>query len=485
MSDNIRQKVATGARWSGISGAVNAILQLLTVMVLARFVAPEEFGVMAIVLVVQGLGGVFSRMGLSAAVIQAQRLTNAARHTLFWLNAVLGFAVFACIIAVSPFLANLLDMPELVWALPVTSTSFLASAFAIQYRSLAQKELMFGRWAAIEITAATFAALLSIVMAWQGYGLWALVGGFLTGSVLSSICWFILGVRHFGRPEMLFDWPSAQRHVKFGAYRLGAMLANAASSRVDQFVVGYLLGAESLGYYSLTIRLVLRPIERINPLIARVAFPAFAKIQQNRGLLGQWFVRLIRLLALINTPILVCLAMVAHWFVPVVLGDTWTPIIPLVQILSFYALFRSMMGTGGSVLLAIGRADYTFYWNVCLLLMIPAVVVVSALYGGLQAIAWGLLLTQLVVMLVYQLFVMAPVVRQPRFNIIAALSSPLAASLLAGGLAISLVLRIGFDNDLLSLVVTVLTTAAVYSCLVFVAFRNEANFVIGILRGRA
>jgi len=484
MSESIRNKAAIGAKWSGISGAMITVLQFLTVLVLARYISPEEFGVMAMVLVVQGLGAVFSQIGLSAAIIQAKELTNRVKHTLFWLNVALGFAVFLVILAISSFLASLLSMPQLIWALPVTASSFLVSAFAIQYRSLVQKELLFRCWAAIEITSATFAAFVSVAMAWQGHGLWALVIGFVSGSILSSVCWFVLGIQNFGRPELFFDWAAVRQYIKFGAYRLGAMLANVASSRIDQFIVGYLLGAEALGFYSLTIRLVLQPVERINSLISRVAFPAFSKVQDNRELLGRWFIRLVRFLALVNAPILICLAITAPWFVPVVLGDTWLSIIPLVQILSFYALFRSLTSTGGSVLLAIGRADYTFYWNVCLLLIIPVVVMVSAIFGNLVMIAWGLVLTQFVVMLVYQGYLIGPSIGQSVFTITRAFYRPVAAAILAAGIAILLVDIAGITNNFLSLSMIILIGGTVYTGLVFVAFRVDATLMLSVLQRR-
>src|SRR5262249_36314737 len=151
---------------------------------------------------------------------------------------------------------------------------------------------------------------------------------------------------------------------------------NYLSERLDQLLIGTLLGARSLGFYNFAFNLTGRPIWRINPILTRVAFPIFSAVQHDREKLRRGYLRLLSLLTTINAPLLIGLATLAPVAVPLVFGRKWTDSIILIQILSLVTLSRSVGNPIGSLQLAKGRADLGFKWNAFFLL-----VSVPAIYG--------------------------------------------------------------------------------------------------------
>ena len=207
-------------------------------------------------------------------------------------------------------------------------------------------------------------------------------------------------------PMLHFKWSNTKGYLSFGLYRVGAMAANNFNSRVDQLIIGALMGPVALGYYHIAIRLVLEPVQRINPILTSVSFPIFSIIQDDIPRLKKGFIEMIRFLMSINAPLLLGLACVAPVAVPIVVGEQWAPSIPLVQVLALYALIRSLGDAGGSLILAKGKAKWTLYWNVALLFLISPVVYIAGLGGNTFHIAFALVGLQVVLSLChYRLFI--------------------------------------------------------------------------------
>jgi len=216
-----------------------------------------------------------------------------------------------------------------------------------------------------------------------------------------------MGWRTDNFPGLHFQWGDTKGYISFGLYRVGAMAINQFNSRVDQLVIGAFLGPVALGYYSIAFSLVMQPIQKINPILTQVAFPVFSIVQHNTSRLKSGFLKMIRFLMFINAPILVGMSTVAPLAVPLLIGNKWVPSVPIVQILAFYALIRSLGNAGGSLIVAKGKANWTFYWNMALLLIIPATLYGSITLGGsILHVAFALVGLQLLLFLFhYRMFI--------------------------------------------------------------------------------
>lgn len=185
-------------------------------------------------------------------------------------------------------------------------------------------------------------------------------------------------------------------------YQMGDNAANYFNSYIAQILLGAILGARQLGYYTLAYELVYKPIQVINPIITRVAFPLFAKIQYDRGRIKKGYLKIQGILSFVNFPLTLGMAGVAPLAVPLIYGAQWMPSVILIQILAPAALLCSAGSPVGLLLLAAGRADWSFLWNVGkMVIQIPILYLSTRWYGMLGAAIAFLSLQCLMIVLAY------------------------------------------------------------------------------------
>jgi len=395
---SLTQAAARGIRWTTLSMLLVSITQMVRLVVLGRILGPEAFGLMAMMLVVTGFAELLGQMGLSEAIIQRPDPTHTELSSLYWLNIALGGLMYATLLLATPLIAALYSTPELERLLPWLALAFLISPWGAQFKALLQKRLHFKPLTIIEIIAAIVGMLVAIVLAWLGNGVWSLVWGQLAQSAVMALSFFLVGWQRQMLPGLHFNYTAVKPYLSFGLHLLGSNIMNYFNTRIDQLVVGALLGSQALGYYSMAFNLVLQPVSRINPVLTQVAFPVLARVQSDKVRLKRGYFRMLNLLTSINAPLLIGVAVVAQPLVTIVLGDQWLPIVPIIQILALFSLIRSTANAGGSLILACGRADLAFYWNLMLFAIIPMAIFFGVKISGLLGVAWSLLGLQILLL---------------------------------------------------------------------------------------
>jgi O-antigen/teichoic acid export membrane protein len=277
----------------------------------------------------------------------------------------------------SPLIADFFSEPVLRKMLPQVGLIFIISSIGLQFEALIRKNLLFDLFSKINIFASFLSLLITIALALSGFGVWALIYGQIGLHIIKTFFLVIVGYKKKWFPEFFFSFAEIKEHFYFGLHRVGAMVANQFNSRVDQIAIGSLLGPISLGFYNVAFRIVLQPIQRINPILTQVAFPVFSQIQNDNERLKRGYLKMVHLLMSINAPVLIGICSVAPVAVPLLLGDQWSDSVPIVQILAFYTLIRSLGNAGGSLIMAKGKANWTFYWNIALLGIIPVAVILA------------------------------------------------------------------------------------------------------------
>jgi lipopolysaccharide exporter len=391
---SLRKSAVSGVKWTTVSTAAISVLSLVQLTVLARLLKPSDFGLMAMTMVVIGFAQAYADMGVSAAVVHRQDTTREQLSSLYWLNIFAGVVLFFLVWAASPLAVIFFHEPLLYKLLPVVALSFLISSIAMQFHWLLEKDLKFNVLAKMEIFASTVGTIVAVVSAFLGQGVWSLVWGQLAASTAKTIlllraCWVRWSpLVHFRREDL-------RGYLSFGLYQMGERSINYFNSRIDQLLVGNLLGAKELGYYTFAFNLIILPVNNINPILTRVAFPVFARMQDDIPGLRQSYLKMVNLLSTMNAPLLFGLAAVAPLFIPLFFGPQWVPAILLVQILTFYGFLRSINNPVGSLLLAKGRADFGFRWNFVMLFVMAPSVFVGAQLGGAKGIAMALVVLML------------------------------------------------------------------------------------------
>jgi len=403
---SLMRKTVTGVRWTSLNTVCTTAIQLIQLAVVSRILGPKEFGLMAMVMVISDVAGIFADIGLSSAIIQRKEPKKNELSSLYWFNVIVGVIIFSVIYLITPVVAIMFGTNEIKSLLPVTALSFLISPFGLQFKTLLQKYLLFKVLTKINVFSALIGMLATIGYALNDYGVWSLVWGMIITRVVGTGLLIVWGWKVKWLPTLHFKWSDMDGYLSFGLYRVGAMAANEISSRADQFLIGILMGPTSLGYYNIAFRLVMEPIQKINPILTSVAFPIFSMVQDDTMRLKRGFLQMIRVLMSVNAPLLIGIAAVAPIAVPLLLGEQWLAAIPLVQILPFYALIRSAGNAAGSLILAKGKANWSLYWNLGLLCIVPPVVYLASLMGDISYVALALVVTQAILFFChYRIFI--------------------------------------------------------------------------------
>jgi len=396
---NLKLQAISGVKWGGISLGVLTTIQFVTLAVLARILSPSDFGLMGMIMVVIGFGQLFADMGISNAIIYRQDTTRAELSSLYWLNILAGIAVFFIVCSSCPLITAFYHEARLRNLIYLSSLIFLITPFGQQFQILLQKELKFNQLAKIDIMSSLVNSATAITLAILGMGVFSLIWGQLAGTSLRVLQLSWWGWKNWW-PRLHFSIQDLKGYLSFGLYQMGEKAANYFNSNFDYLLIGSLLGAKVLGYYTLAYKLILSPSQRINPVISRVAFPVFSKVQSDIKRIKRGYLKVLQLLSLVNFPLMVGLAVVAPVAVLVMFGEQWVPSIILIQILSIVGLLRSTINPVSSLLLATGRADLGFKWNVALLIIQAPGLYLGAKLGGVTGVALALA----ILMCIYSVF---------------------------------------------------------------------------------
>ncbi|MGB2599776.1 MAG: MOP flippase family protein [Candidatus Omnitrophota bacterium] len=428
----LKEQAVSGVKWNGINAGIVATLQFVTLAILARLLVPTDFGLMGMVLVVIGFARLFADIGVSNAIIYRQDATRESLSSLYWLNILGGIAIFFIVCALTPLVVILYHEPRLSSLMYLLALTFLITPFGQQFQMLLQKELQFKQLARITIIAAAANSAVAIILAIGGMGVFSLIWGQLVGAFVRVLQLSFWGWRRW-KPQWHFSRNSLKGYIGFGLYQLGERTVNYFNSNLDYLLIGILLGAKPLGYYTLAYNLILRPSLKINPIITRVAFPVFSKLQNDVVKLKKGYLKVLQVLSLVNFPLMVGLAIVAPVAVPVIFGERWVPSVILVQILTVVGLLRSVNNPVGSLLLSKGRADLGFKWNVGVMITQIPGLYLGAKYGGTVGVAVAFAILQILYTMLNYLILIRPLLGPCLREYISSMWPSLLMSVAMGG----------------------------------------------------
>ena len=403
---NLKDEAINGVKWTTVSSVIVAVLQLVQLALLARFLDPSAFGLMAIVMVVIGFSQVFLDMGISNAIIHHQKITKDQLSTLYWVNILAGFILFVIISIVAPYIADFYKEVELSKLIRLVGFSFLIQPFGQQFMVLWQKEMRFSEIAKIDVVNKSIALIVSVYFAYYGYGVYALVYGTLAGMVSQTIQFMYKGLQEY-KPDFVFKIRDIKEFLSFGAFQMGEKTINYFNRELDTLLIGKLLGSEALGIYTISKQLIMRPAQIINPIITKVAFPLMAKVQKDTLRLKNIYLKIVRYISSVNFSIYMLIFIFANDIVLILFGEAWLGAVDIVQVLSIFGALRSTGNPVGSLVLAKGKANWGLYWNLGLLFYLPLVVYFAS-YWGLVGISYGLVFVMLSLVIPHWYFLVRP-----------------------------------------------------------------------------
>ncbi|WP_223176270.1 lipopolysaccharide biosynthesis protein [Sphingobium xenophagum] len=373
------KQITSSVGWSSLQIIVEQASLFLVFVILARLLDPTTFGIVAVAVIVSELGKVIASNGLATAVIQTCDLDEAAADTAFWTNFAVAILIGVVMIGMAIIVGGPWQQVQLANALAALApVPFITSLGAIHaarnirgfgYRALALRTL----------AANVIAGFVAILLAIGGYGIWALVAQRLIAeSVLTIASWMI----YPWMPRARFQPRSYHTLLTTGWHVTLTNLVFQLGSRVNEIVLTFALSYTAVGVIRIGFRLMDLTTQFAVRPFSSVALPALARVAHDRPRMAHQFHQIQMMSALVLTPAMVGLGLVADPLIPLVFGPQWTGVIPVTQVLSLMALPICLNQFATPVLTAVGRADVGFRIAIVQLLLGLFFCIIAAPYGA-------------------------------------------------------------------------------------------------------
>lgn len=330
-------------------------------IVLARLLNPEDFGMVALSDVFLGFAYLFADLGMGPAIIQRKEIDDDYLSTSFWVSVATGLAITFLLCAASPLIAAFYGRDLLKEIIMLSSTTFLLGSLSSIHKTILTKKLEFNKIAYINITSKVISSISSVTIAFLGFGVWSLVlGGAIGHLLVTPLAWHL----EKWRPRLLFRKKCFVDMFGFSSNLLAFNFFNYFARNADNLIIGRVLGAEILGYYSLAYNVMLKPLQYISWSVGNVLFPALSSLQESKERVRSAYVKVVRSISLITFPMMFGLIVVSREFILTFYGEKWEPVIVPLQLLCIIGAMQSIGTTVGIVFNSQGRSDLQLKWGV-------------------------------------------------------------------------------------------------------------------------
>lgn len=384
----LKAKVIKGAKWNIVSVGVNSLVQILRIVVLSRLLDVSDFGLMAIALAIVSFTEIFSDLGFTVPIIHKQNITQNQYSSVFWINVILSVLIMIVLNALAPWIAEYYGEPILQDIVCVLSVIVVVNAFGKIFQTIKIKELDFKFISIVSILSAVLGFLVIFVLAVMDYGIWSLVIGTLAQTIIRQSFYFIYGLK-FSVIHFHLNLSEIKEFLSIGSYQVGAQILDFIANKIDVFILGRLIGMDSLGIYNLAKDFILRIYSLFVTLSRSVASAALAKVQDDIERLITFYSKYAFLYALIAVPVFCLVFIYAQEISIIIYGNDKAGVLTFpLCVLSLFGLFNALCAPTASLMIALGRTNYSLQWTlVCAVVNIISVGVAG--FWGLHVVLYS------------------------------------------------------------------------------------------------
>ena len=352
--DGLLRRVIRGGFWVMTLRVAMRVLFLARTILLARLLAPDDFGLFGIALLAMGAMEALSQTGLQVALVQKKADVTSYLDTAWTVQAIRGMIAALALFGLAPFVGAFFGEPSAGALLRVLSLSFVLTGATNIGVIYFQKELEFQKQFAYQFSATVADFGVALVAAILLRNAWALVLGVLAGNLVGLIVSYAV---HPYRPGLGVDWQKGRELFGFGKWVFSSNLLNYLVHSVDSLVVGKALSPAALGLYQMAFRLSSAAATEITNVVSQVAFPTYSKMQDDTPRLREAALRTMSMVSAVSLPLAGGTFILAPELTMLLLGEKWMPMVPVLQLLCISGALRSVTANFGPVFLSAGRPD--------------------------------------------------------------------------------------------------------------------------------
>ena len=360
------------------------LIQFVTVMILAKLLLPEEFGLVALGLILINFLVIFRELGLGAALIQRQRDLDEAYTSALIIFPLVGIVLYGIAFLAAPAAAMFFQQSDAMAVIRLMGITIPIAGLGVLPETLIRKSLTFQRKLFPELSAAVGYGVVAIYLAHVGYGAFSIVYGQIVSESIRSVgYWISCPVRFRWKPSFRV----AGQILGFGQKVTMGSLSIYVFNNMDQFSIGKLLGDAALGFYSFAFRLANFPTVNITHVINQVLLPTFSLLQSDRKRFRVRYLTTTQLIMLVTIPLAVGFIIFGRDLLYLLYGDKWLPAVVVLQVLAVYGMLRSVGSTYGNVLIVSAKPEWLFYGAGIQILIAVTAIILGASDYGIESVA--------------------------------------------------------------------------------------------------
>jgi O-antigen/teichoic acid export membrane protein len=351
-SESLTHRVVISGFWVFTLRILQKVIGLVKLVILARVLTPEDFGLIGIALLTIGTLEMLCTTGFQQALIQKKENIDSYLNTSWTVSILRGSLLFLILLIIAPYAATFFSSSESKSIIQVVAVSMLFQAFTNVGIIYFRKDLEFNRQFIYELVGSIVEFIVSVSTVLILRNVWSIVFGVLAGNLTTCLMSYYV---HPYRPRLNIDFGKAKELWNFGKWVSGTSILNFLITQGDDIFVGKLLGATALGFYQMAYRISNVPATEVSHVISQVIFPAYSKLQNDIPKLRRAFLQTVESSALISLPLAAFIYMLAQDFVYLFLGEKWDASISAIKVLALWGAIRSVSSSMGPLFNALGK----------------------------------------------------------------------------------------------------------------------------------
>jgi teichuronic acid exporter len=382
---SFKTKVLKSFLWLGTGTLIGQLISWVSTIFVIRLLLPADYGLMAMATTFIALLTTISELGISAALIQAERINDKEIRQIFGLVVVSSFIGWMLCYIAAPLIASFYKEDKLVSLIRVMNFNFIFIALYIIPQSLFIREMNFKTKAKIDISAQVVASLLTLILAWKGIGVWSLVAGLIALHAMRAVG-FNMARSSWLNP--MFNFQGSGKLVKYGITVTGDRLLYYFYTQTDNIIIGKFLGNTVLGIYAIALNLASIPMEKVLPIITQVSFTSYSRIQNDLERIRRNILRATHTIAFSGFPLFFGMAGIAPEAIPLLLGPKWVTIIVPFQLLCLILPLKALNNVPPPAVFAVGKPKVNLV-NMAIASLSMAIALLIGVKGGLLGICFA------------------------------------------------------------------------------------------------
>lgn len=396
MSSNLKRKAVSGMVWSSFQKFGTMGISFVSNIVLARLLSPEDYGCIGMLMIFILVANTFIDGGFGSALIQKKEPTQEDYSTIFYCNLFVSIVLYLALFAFAPLIARFYNLPLLSSVLRVQGLVLILNSLSIIQQNRLRKQLLFKKLANVSIISAVLSLVITIYLAYLGWGVWSLVVQQLMMSGFNAVLYWIVGKWN---PSFVFSRQSFKELFGFGWFILLSNLINTLCNNVQGLLIGRFFSPVTMGLYTQAMKLEGVASTSFSSVVDQVSYPLLSTVQNDKQMMISVLRKLIMSLAYICFPMMILLILIGDSLVTLLYSAKWIECVPYFRILCVAGIATCLQNINYYAVAAIGKSEKLFKWTIIKRLIGLLLLVIGFFTFKIIGLLWGMVVTSFVIYL--------------------------------------------------------------------------------------